>query len=139
MKDESKVGKQNGRNVVLNGFSENINLTLKDSTLTFKLCTPCSGTIQICYDSISPNSNLQGSCDPSQCELKINIKKTAVTFNSDTSQMDVGTICDYLRIQNTETKFNTISAIQTCPPKIVDGIIHLFVTKAECQVEVVCF
>uniref|UniRef100_A0A914Z6A5 Uncharacterized protein n=1 Tax=Panagrolaimus superbus TaxID=310955 RepID=A0A914Z6A5_9BILA len=93
--------------------------------------------IQICYDSTSPNSDLQGSCDPSQCELKIDIDNTLVKFSVVNAKINVGQICDALRIRDTETKFNTISAIQTCPPKIVDGIIHLFVTKAECQVEVV--
>uniref|UniRef100_A0A914ZAM2 Uncharacterized protein n=1 Tax=Panagrolaimus superbus TaxID=310955 RepID=A0A914ZAM2_9BILA len=66
----------------------------------------------------------------------MDIEKTVVKF---TDEMDVGTICDTLRIQDTKTKFNRIRSIKTCRPKIENGIIHLFLKSAEpgCHVEVV--
>uniref|UniRef100_A0A914Y8I5 Uncharacterized protein n=1 Tax=Panagrolaimus superbus TaxID=310955 RepID=A0A914Y8I5_9BILA len=69
------------------------------------------------------------SCGSSQCELRIEVVQSVIKF-SDVG-VDVGTICDTLRIQDTKTKFNIIRAIKTCPPKIVNGIINLEVINAE--------
>uniref|UniRef100_A0AC34G119 Uncharacterized protein n=1 Tax=Panagrolaimus sp. ES5 TaxID=591445 RepID=A0AC34G119_9BILA len=119
--DESKVGTQKGNNVALTGFSDHINLTLK--ALTFRFCTGVTGIIQICYDSFisPPTSVLKGSCAPSECELKIEIKETNVNFKVVNAEINVGGICDTLRIESTESEFNRIKGIQTCPPKIVNA------------------
>uniref|UniRef100_A0AC34FYB1 Transmembrane protein n=1 Tax=Panagrolaimus sp. ES5 TaxID=591445 RepID=A0AC34FYB1_9BILA len=141
--DESKVGTQKGKNVALAGYNEKINLSLinalTDSSLTFRFCTGVTGIIQICYDSTSPNSDLRGSCSPSQCELKVNIEGTAVSFNADKSTMQIGLICDNFQIFNVKSNFRTILNIETCPPKIENGIIHLDVkaAKPEHRIEVV--
>uniref|UniRef100_A0AC34G0A8 Uncharacterized protein n=1 Tax=Panagrolaimus sp. ES5 TaxID=591445 RepID=A0AC34G0A8_9BILA len=141
--DESKVGTQKGKNVALAGYNEKINLSLinalTDSSLTFRFCTGVTGIIQICYDSTSPNSDLQGSCSPSQCELKVTIDGTAVSFNADKSKHDLGAICDNFKINNEKSDFSRYLNIQTCPPRIENGIIHLDVkaAKPEHRIEVV--
>uniref|UniRef100_A0AC34GTY8 Uncharacterized protein n=1 Tax=Panagrolaimus sp. ES5 TaxID=591445 RepID=A0AC34GTY8_9BILA len=98
-------------------------------------------SIQICYDSTSPNSDFQGSCSPSQCEFKVNIVNTAVSFygDGDSLSVELGSVCDNLKVHDRKSQFNTINNIQTCPPRIENGIIHLNVIKADpqCQVEVV--
>uniref|UniRef100_A0AC34FTG3 Uncharacterized protein n=1 Tax=Panagrolaimus sp. ES5 TaxID=591445 RepID=A0AC34FTG3_9BILA len=140
--EESKVGRQNGRNVTLTGESGNINLTLKGPALTFRFCTGYTGIIQICYDTTSPNSALKGSCDSSsQCELYIDIdKENGIKFSAtDTNRYDFGSVCHDFQIYDTESIFHSFTLIRTCPPRIENGIIHLDVKAVEpqCQVEVV--
>uniref|UniRef100_A0A914YLQ4 Uncharacterized protein n=1 Tax=Panagrolaimus superbus TaxID=310955 RepID=A0A914YLQ4_9BILA len=132
---ESKVGKQIGKNVAFFGAG-NISLFLND--LTFHLCSSCSGIVQICYDSTAPNSALKGSCSSfSQCEIKIDGENSFIKFN-DKIGVRFDETCDTLRIKADFSKINNIE-IETCSPKIENGIINLVVKRADygCRVEAV--
>uniref|UniRef100_A0AC34G9X5 Uncharacterized protein n=1 Tax=Panagrolaimus sp. ES5 TaxID=591445 RepID=A0AC34G9X5_9BILA len=110
--------------------------------LTFRFCTGYTGIIQICYDSISPNFDLKGSCAPSQCELYVDIhKQYGIKFTSDSNiaRSKLGSVCDDFKIYDTESEFSTVTQVKTCPPRIENGIVHLDVKSADpgCEVEVV--